>query len=634
MRQSLLITFIATSIFVPRLFAQVAYTANDSVVRYNGEFLYGTNPGYYTTAWNDIALSDIAKGYNTLGANSRSFRAKLPHDFLERYGYDIRLKEFEHYKAIGMKDHACYLGTYFDVTSTEPVHVQYIKDNMDSVKYGGCDKYPQAYKKLYEPIWDGGLNGTPVNENNPFALYIYKTVSTYKQYVKFWEIINEPDYCISTSCEDAPGIPGNWWENPPKPCDMPNFRAPLFHYVRMLRIAYEVIKTVSPDSYVAIGGIGYRSFLDVLLRYTDNPNGGVKSADFPLTGGAYFDVVSFHCYPQYNLRKWDNSISNFRHSRYSDAVADSVISFKNSYMKILAKYGYGVKFKQKVFIMTEFNIPRKMYAGTDYIGSPEAQKNSMIKMFIKCQKENIMQAYTYQLGDVRNENDVTSADWHHLMGLFKNLTVNNPGQQQLTISGVGFKTTSTILQGYKYDNARTIALNMPVGVEGATFKNASGKYRYAIWARTSKDTSEVASASFSFPVSFKLSNVISYDWNYSIDPTKTQIRNVTNIALTGSPMFFEDGTILGFEDVNTIGVQERFKIYPNPSKGNFNIHTLDLNGEGIIKIFSVDGTLLNSNKVILTHGMIIENQLNLDKGVYFVHLLSTKGLDVGKVIIE
>ena len=50
------------------------------------------------------------------------------------------------------------------------------------------------FQNMYTPVWDGGANGTPVNDNNYFALYVYKTVMQYKQYTKFWEIINEPDF--------------------------------------------------------------------------------------------------------------------------------------------------------------------------------------------------------------------------------------------------------------------------------------------------------------------------------------------------------------------------------------------------------------------------------------------------------
>ena len=97
-----------------------------------------------------------------------------------------------------------------------------------------------------------------------------------------------------------PGQPGNWWENNPDPCDY-KLRAPIFHYIRTLRISYEVIKSIAPDDYVCIAGLGFDSFLDALLRNTDNPDDGKVTAEYPLGAGAYFDVVGFHVYPHIDL---------------------------------------------------------------------------------------------------------------------------------------------------------------------------------------------------------------------------------------------------------------------------------------------------------------------------------------------
>lgn len=67
--------------------------------------------------------------------------------------------------------------------------------------------------------------------------------------------------------------------------------------IGLLRISYEVIKTVDENAYVCIGGIGNPAFLDAVLRNTDNPIDGTENNDYPLLGGAYFDVLSFHSYP-------------------------------------------------------------------------------------------------------------------------------------------------------------------------------------------------------------------------------------------------------------------------------------------------------------------------------------------------
>src|SRR5699024_563027 len=162
-----------------------------------------------------------------------------------------------------------------------------------------------VFANLYSPIWDEGENGTPINDDNQFALYIYNLVKRYGEYIRFWEIVNEPDitgFWDNGNRDRAM----NWWDNPPTPGALLNLRAPSFYYIRMLRIAYEVIKKYTPDAFVAPGGIGNPAFLDALLRYTDNPDEGKVTAEYPLTGGAYFDVVSYHIYPAYFLQEWDN----------------------------------------------------------------------------------------------------------------------------------------------------------------------------------------------------------------------------------------------------------------------------------------------------------------------------------------
>src|SRR2546423_9587779 len=293
-RRPLLTTVLVTLVHFS--FAQVNYTANDfgHVIPYTGYFQYGSNLGYYGPSWDDNSLADIAAGdpsKNVKGAGVKTLRLFLPEYFLEDWGYDVRIAEFNHYASLGIMNNEVTL------EGPAPAH----KDNN---KYDGCTDESKLFKNLYSDIWDGGANGTPVNDTNYFALYVYKTVSRYKFLTRFWEIVNEPDITYSGRGDLQPGEAGNWWENNPSVCDLENLKTPVFQYVRMLRIAYEVIKTVDPSAYVAPGGLGYPSFLDAILRNTDNPVDGSVTATYPLKGGAYFDLLSFHCYPYYYLKVW------------------------------------------------------------------------------------------------------------------------------------------------------------------------------------------------------------------------------------------------------------------------------------------------------------------------------------------
>jgi len=215
---------------------------------------------------------------------------------------------------------------------------------------------------------------------------------------KYYQSIGIKDYTFLTGFLD-PGQEGSWWDNNPDPCEY-KMRAPVFHYIRTLRIAYEVIKQVQPDALVATGGVGYPSFVDAICRNTDNPNDGKVTTDYPLGGGAYFDVLSFHCYPHIDgsLKKWN--MSKFRHDlfRHTDKAAQGVVDAKKRFEKVLKKYGYnGQKFPEKHWILTEVNIPRIPI--NNQLGSDKAQRNFIIKSVVLSKRENIRQYHIYNLAE-------------------------------------------------------------------------------------------------------------------------------------------------------------------------------------------------------------------------------------------
>src|SRR5699024_8935340 len=217
-----------------------------------------------------------------------------------------------------------------------------------------------------------------------------------------WEIVNEPDITGFWDNGNKKN-PNNWWDNPPSPGALLNLRAPVFYYIRMLRIAYEVIKKYTPDAFVAPGGIGNPAFLDALLRYTDNPDEGKVTAEYPLTGGAYFDVVSYHIYPAYFLQEWDNDIAGFRWERFSDRAADAIVDLKNEFEEVLESRGYdGNKFPKKHFIITEANLPRKSF--DTYWGTQEAQRNFIMKALVQVEKNDIKQYYIFEIGETKDYN--------------------------------------------------------------------------------------------------------------------------------------------------------------------------------------------------------------------------------------
>lgn len=502
------------------------HTANDQIPVSDTEFLPGTNLGYFPP-WQDTQLADIAAGNPEVGQEGvgvKTIRPLLPEHFLEEWGYDIRVDAFEHYKKLKLKDNTMIIGFPSE-------------EHRDTTRF--CpDHQSEMFANLYTPIWDNGANGTPVNDNNPYALYLWRMVNLYGDNIKFWEIWNEPgfDYTFLTGFLD-PGADGNWWENNPDPCDY-KLRAPIYHYIRTLRISYEVIKTIQPEAHITLASVGYPSFMDAILRNTDNPIDGSPTPDYPLGGGAYFDVVTIHAYPHFDgsVRSWDEATQSFVYDRHTDKAAEGIGRTKGLYQEVLASYGYdGLTYPAKKWIITEIAVPRKPFG--DYFGSDELQINYMIKSYVACIKNDIEAMHIYDMSESHFLDDAVSE--FQLMGLFQRLFGVLPYQQVQNQQAIAYKTTSDLLYGSTYDPEQEAAMNLPEGIRGAAFLDKNGHYTYLLWAATTIDNSEFATGNYSFPASFNIQTLEQREWNFSA----TQIAlnsGSENISLNGRPVFFTD----------------------------------------------------------------------------------------------
>lgn len=516
--------------------AQVTTTANDVVPEVNDFFRYGVVPSFYPS-WGtqDTALANISAGNPNVGvegAGVKAWRATLPEWFINQFGNNVRTFAFEHYETIGMTNHTVFL---------EGPQA----DHIDQTQY--CAGTPSIiFDNLYLDIWDNGQNGTPVNDDNYYALYMYNVATTYSPYVKFWEIWNEPDFSGSPNAFNPPGTAGSWWDNDPDPCDL-KIKAPIYHYIRMLRISYEVIKSIDPDAFITTGGIGFPSFLDAIMRNTDNPNNGDPSTEYPLTGGAYFDAVSFHQYPHIDgcfRIGWNNQTQMFDYKRHSDAAADCLVERKGDYQSVLASYGYdGSVYPQKEYIITESNLPRKGISfGGDNFGNDEIQRNWIIKACVRAQQNDISQFHVFKIGE---DQDFETASFEfQLMGLYKNLNASAPYTQEYTDEGIAYRTMSEELFGYSYDQGRTSGMNLPDNVEGAAFRSPDGSYKYVVWARTETDTSEDAEATYNFPQNWSINMMSKKSWSSSVDGSEESVSSI-NISLTGAPSFLEPTSFFG-----------------------------------------------------------------------------------------
>jgi hypothetical protein len=502
------------------LFAQPTYIANDTVPTYQGKFGVGVNMGFYANWTNAnqavIAAGDPAQGIKGVGATT--IRPGMTADVYSIFGYNLNVGDFALYHQLGMADFTGIIGG--------PPEWQ-----RDFTNY--CPGVPSTlFKDIYLPIWDNS-DGTPINEANHFANYMYKVVDQYKDDVTFWEIWNEPGFDYTNgNGRKLPGEPGNWWDNDPDPCDY-KLRAPIEQYVRLLRISWEVIKTLDPESYVTLGDPGFPSFLDAVLRNTDNPDGGAVGPGFPYGGGAYFDCMTYHSYPHFDFSAYDPAINLFK--RHSDGGADGLIVAKNRFQAILDQYGYdGVLYPKKLWNVTEFNAPRKALTGP-WMQGETMQINYILKTLMRAKKEEITQMHIYNLFDVRNDAD--AIDEFDLMGMYTNNTGVLPYQQQVNPQGKAMRTFSLLLDNSVYDTTATIALNLPAGVRGHAFKLPNDSLIYALWAETTTDLSETASKTYDFPVSLGLDSLDVYHWDYGYTNASVVVSD-SNIVLNGRPQFF------------------------------------------------------------------------------------------------
>jgi len=233
----------------------------------------------------------------------------------------------------------------------------------------------------------------------------------------------------------------------------------------------------------------------------------------------------------YRLRNWDNNIGGFRHTRHSDAAANILKVSQDEFEEVLMKYGYGSEYPGKEVIVTETNIPGKQIG--DHIGSPEAQRNYLVKAAITGQKNRISGIYVFGVWDDAEQHE--NSDEFHFMGLYKPLPNTPSGALRVNESGIAWRTMSRMLNERKYNQTETAKLSLPATIDGAAFHSTkTNDYIYVLWAKTSQDLSETASASYTFPASISFSKLNVTYWNGDNNEI-----NGRTINLTGSPVFIK-----------------------------------------------------------------------------------------------
>ena len=420
----------------------------------NLQYRLGNGLGYIGNGWDDARMANLSRlaGYD-------GQRKKLPEQHFVNWGFGIELGDAQTNTKLGILDVVGYLAT------PTKAHSSNATSNSEL-----C--YPA---NLYEPIW---LADGSVNPNNYWAAYVYKTVEIYKEHIKIWETWNEPDYTRNYAAV------GDWGKNPPNPSDLSHWYGSIFQYIRLQRITYEVAKKVDPECWVATGGLGYPEFLDAVMRYTDNPDGGKVTAEYPAYGGAYFDCDAYHQYPQYGVTDIETGEAYNDHG--SDMLAKKVVILKKNHHYITKKYGFGSKYPDKIFVNTETG-----YNSDNKEASELVRRNWIIKMALYQIEYDIKQIHMLILADGGNG----SGDYSNLG---KYVSIEDGFTHLKSSSKARLVLKKMNLGKYTFDEVKTASFrkSLPDGLTGIVLKRkfpeVEGeayyyKYLYSVWVYCQKE---------------------------------------------------------------------------------------------------------------------------------------------------
>lgn len=490
---------------------------------YTGKYSFGENPGWYGFNWSTQQILSLCAGKqdaNIQGLGAKSFRMKLSDDFLTMYGLTSILGDYQYIRQIGCGEVTAFVGDPSPAHTLDSSFYYYIDGTTgDTVR-----PRSRVWKGMFEPVFND--DGT-VNQANTFAAYLEPVIKTYGEYVSFWEVINEPDFTYGDGgwlADADPTNKGTWFYKEPSPEDMYNLHAPFKYYLRALEIAWQVIKKYDlNDNYVCTGGIGNRSFLHAILREG---------------GGKWFDVISFHTYPEFStlVSYWNNAIGAKSYERHSDRLVDGHMLIRHWMDSIARVFGYdGINKPSKQFICTETGT--SAYPGNDGVSGSIVQLNYCIKAHVEMMRDgNVKQAYWYTSSDACQD----CADHWQRFGQYEYIGDDMPWNATRTRQGVGQKTTSDILYGAVYDANKTASLNLPSTARGAAFKR-NGQNILVLWARTFQDQNENASTTVNLSTTY-----IRKEWDYCVTKAVTSASGSTTLSST--PSFFEQATALPIED--------------------------------------------------------------------------------------
>lgn len=403
----------------------------------SSSFRYGFNAGYPNPAFSDQDLAKLG-----IAAGVTSERVSLPESHLDRWGYEIEVADVKAYHALGMGSLVGFLTSPIRAHSTAPVSVA----DWELVHYIPAN--------LYEPVL--GADGA-INPQNYWADYVYRVVSIYHEWIQVWEIWNEPDWVSDWA------LTQQWPSRAPVASDLPRFNGSIYDYVRMLRVSREAAKLADPNALIATGGIGYPSFLDAVLRYSDEPTSGKIDEAHPKTGADYIDVVSFHHYPIYTAGN-------------SESALESFLGQKAALELVTEAHG-----RTYAWECTETGAPHRA-VGT-FPGGDEYARNYLMKAMASAHEIGMSGLHWFVLSDGAAAG--ASDDPYSFMGLYHPVgSLSAASEARLTDSGVAYRTLTSLLSGASFDAEKTSAIrsSLPSNVRTVAYLDADRRTRLVLWA--------------------------------------------------------------------------------------------------------------------------------------------------------
>jgi hypothetical protein len=478
---------------------------------FSTNYISGLNTGYYgpTSGWGN---DSIAKRISMIGG--KVLRTALPDWIVSPTFRDTSLLPFfKYYKnVLGLK----VMVTLGDAAS--PSNHGNTVDHQDTSHFytdsKGNPVRSLLFNGLYEKVWDttfntdGSFTVRPYAKNY-FAVYCDTVAKIYGQYVDVFEVVNEPDFTGNATIWTGSHIP--------QANEMSNIRAPFQHYMRMIRIAAEVIKRRYPNALIAPGGLGYWQFWESMCKWSDNPLDGSLNDKYPRVGAAYIDVLSYHTYPEYYVHS-NYPIVNQQFAN-SDTAASVFMQVQATFQDINKKYGWdGTKYPRKHWFISETNVPAKstwqavlsvdksrdLTTGKTDIakwdssytfkflnyGDYTYQRNFIVKGMIEMERVGVQGVTVFTTGEHNHMADspyyvidsvhfspkktipvfIQDGGEFAYTGYYNNMDSLHPGQESLTPEGVAYKTYTSLIggRGYVYDSTRTKQLGVTWNYNAST----------------------------------------------------------------------------------------------------------------------------------------------------------------------